>query len=310
MYIIMSCSNATSPINIIRQKADICDLKCNYQPNYKTTTITGSNKGEYLRYAFAPSNTPPVVFNSDQYNVSDMRLYSPSLHTYNGQQADGELIIKHTNVTQNEQLLVCIPILSGASSAGVADSIISQVALKAPAKNAQTDIRQPSFSISNLIPKSGFYNYTGTLPYSPCNNKVQYVVFDILDGIKIQGATIMNLKKIITASNNPTVTNPDGYYYNKSGPSSGSSGDDDIYIECNPTGADGETIVTEDTSDSNDWSSSFASQFSDGPWLDIFLAIVIGIVILWIVKWILKSVPQGNMQQLRNMLSNSEGSGE
>ena len=33
-------------------------------------------------------------------------------------------------------------------------------------------------------------------------------------------------------------------------------------------------------------------------------------LILWIVKWILKSVPQGNMQQLRNMLSNSEGSGE
>ena len=191
----MSCSNATSPINIIRQKADICDLKCNYQPNYKTTTITGSNKGEYLRYAFAPSNTPPVVFNSDQYNVSDMRLYSPSLHTYNGQQADGELIIKHTNVTQNEQLLVCIPILSGASSAGVADSIISQVALKAPAKNAQTDIRQPSFSISNLIPKSGFYNYTGTLPYSPCNNKVQYVVFLLLVKLlRSMKSSLMNRK--------------------------------------------------------------------------------------------------------------------
>lgn len=307
----MSCSNATSPINIIKQKADICDLKCNYQPNYKTTTISGSNKGEYLRYAFAPSNTPPVVFNSDQYNVSDMRLYSPSLHKYNGQQADGEIIINHTNVTQNEQLLVCIPIISGASSAGVADSIISQVALKAPTKDAQTDIRQPSFSISNLIPKSGFYNYTGTLPYSPCNNKVQYVVFDILDGIKIQGATIMNLKKIITASNYPTVTNPNGYYYNKSGPSSGSSGqDDDIYIECNPTGADGEIIVTEDTSNSNDWSSSFASQFSDGPWLGIFLAIVIGIVLLWLGKWFFKSLPQGNAEQLRTMLPNSEGSGE
>ena len=90
---------------------------------------------------------------------------------------------------------------------------------------------------------------------------------------------------LVTASNNPTVTNPDGYYYNKSGPSSGSSGDDDIYIECNPTGADGETIVTEDTSDSNDWSSSFASQFSDGPWLDIFLAIVIGIVIFFELHW-------------------------
>ena len=55
----MSCSNATSPINIIKQKADICDLKCNYPPNYKTTTISGSNKGEYIRYAFAPSILHP-----------------------------------------------------------------------------------------------------------------------------------------------------------------------------------------------------------------------------------------------------------
>ena len=77
-----------------------------------------------------------------------MRLYSPSLHKYNGKQADAEFIINHTNVTQNEQLLVCIPIISGASSAGVADSIISQVALKAPTKDTQTDIRQPSFKQS------------------------------------------------------------------------------------------------------------------------------------------------------------------
>lgn len=278
----MSCPSATSPINIIKNNSDKCDLKCEYQFSYKPTSLSALNKGDFIRYTMGPANKPPVTFNSDQYNVTEMRLFQPSLHKFNGKQNDAELIIVHSNVTQNEQLLVCIPITSGGSSAGVADSIINQVASKAPSINQQTNIRQPSFSLNNLVPKNPYYYYKGTLPYSPCNNSVEYIVFDSNYAIKLQSSTIMNLQKIITPNTYSTHNNPGGYYYNKNGVSSSIEGDGEIYIECNPTGSEGETVVAVDSSDSSDISKTIG-EFFTSTWAQVIYGILIGVFILYIM---------------------------
>lgn len=276
----MSCPSATSPINIIKMKSDKCDLKCEFQHSYKITTLSATNKGDYINYVLGQSNEPPVTFNGDQYNVNSMRIYQPSLHTFNSKHTSAEIVIEHSNVTQNQQLLVCIPVTSGASSAGVGDSIINQVASKAPSLDTATNITQPSFSLNNLIPLKPYYYYKGTLPYSPCNNSVEYVVFDSENAIKLQNSCIMNLQKIITPNTYTTHENSSGYYYNKNGATKHLSGDGEIYIECNPTGSEGETVVAVDSSDSADISKTLGSFFTS-PWSQGILGAILGVLIIY-----------------------------
>ena len=109
----MSCPNATSPINISLNASNTCDLKCEYSFTYQTTNLVGSNKGEYMSLRPDDQTTPPVTYNADKYQVSEMRIYHPSLHTFGGVKAAAEIVLIHTNVTGNGSLLVCIPIKTG-----------------------------------------------------------------------------------------------------------------------------------------------------------------------------------------------------
>ena len=272
----MSCPNATAPINLIRNLAGVCRLKCNYEQHYKPSAVSAENRGEYIRYTFPQSDIPPVTFNSEQYNVGEMRLYRPSLHRFGGVQCEGEIMIDHTNISQNMGLLVCIPIVGGGNSDGVMDDLISQVASRANSNGGTTAIGSPSFSIAKLIPNKPFYSYTGTMPVIPCIGTKNYIVFDKLDAIKISGKNLAGLKKIITEQSYGVQLNPDGFYYNKGGQSKGST-EDDIYIDCTPTGEDG-------PDKKKDTNLSDNGDFIKQPWVK-YSAIGIGSFFLLSIIW-------------------------
>lgn len=242
----MDCPTATAPINIVRSlNSGDCDLKCDFQPNYQATSVSAENRGLFIRFTFDSDNNPPVVFNKEKYNVSDARLYQPSLHRYGGTQLPAELIISHQNTSQNKELLVCLPIIDSSSSAGIVDTLIDQVAIKANSLGGKTSIGVNKFTLSDLVPMKPYYSYTGTLPYLPCTkDNVEYVVYGQQYAVEIQSASLKNLKKVIMANSYQPQKNPDGFFYNKNGPTLGDI-DGDIYIECNPTGADGKVLVPE-----------------------------------------------------------------
>lgn len=292
----VKCSNATAPINIVSNLADTCDLKCSYTKNYTTTTVSAENKGEYIRYTFDTANTPPVTFNSEQYNVSDMKLYQPSLHEYGGVKCDGEILITHTNVTQNTSLIVSVPIMGTGTSEGVMDALINQVATRANSDGGAATVGIPSFSLSNLVPTAPFYNYTGTFPVFPCISIVDYVVFNKDNAINIMSATLLNLKRIITPQTYTTHTNPNGLFYNKGGPSSG-TGEEDIYIECNPTGADGNVIVPQSNTTTSSSETVDVTALLTSPWVTGLLGVFILFFILKLVsKFFNKLSPEGVRQ--------------
>lgn len=269
----MTCPNATAPINLNRNQAGNCILKCDYEQHYKQTSVSAENKGNYIRYSFTQSDTPPVTFNTEKYNVSEMRLYRPSLHRYGGKQCDAELMIDHTNISQNTGLLVCIPIVDGGDSSGVFDELISQVAARANSTGGITTIGSPSFSIGNIVPNKPFYSYTGTMPVIPCIGTKKYIVFDKENAIKISGKNLVNLKNIITEHNYSVQKNSEGFYYNKNGPSKG-TGEDDIYIECSPTGED----KTNETKSSNNTTTDINTFFKQ-PVVK-YLLIGVGILLM------------------------------
>ena len=166
----MTCSNGTAPVNIVNNPEFICDLKCEYGFKYPQSGLNITNRGEYLSLKTDSSNSPPVTYNANKYEVSDMRLYHPSLHSYGGQKADAELIIVHNNVSTQGNLLVCVPILVGTSSSNadslsLFDTIISEVAKTANSPGTKTTVNIPTFSIGKFIPQKPYYSYNGTLPY-------------------------------------------------------------------------------------------------------------------------------------------------
>jgi len=253
----------SAPLNIIKnsQADNICNLKCSYKFAYLPTNLEILNKGDHLVWKMDEANIPPVVYNDDNYSVKEARIYSPSVHTYGAEknQADAELIIIHTSRRSTESMMVCIPIKSSSTTtaecATLFDFIFAEVKRTAATKGKQTNYKNYRFSLEKFVPRVPYYSYIGTLPWSPRNGSYSYVVFDIADAITMSDQSFMALtgksKKGLAPVSGviyehsiltiPDVQNPDGLYFNPNGPVPANDGE--IYIDCQPTGSDGEVLV-------------------------------------------------------------------
>jgi carbonic anhydrase len=294
----MTCPNATAPVNIENNTALICDLKCEYSFQYPNSSLNVSNRGDYLSLKTDASNTPPVTYNANKYDITEIRLYQPSLHTYRGQGAAAELIILHNGVISQGNLLVCVPIVLGSASTSnpesstLLDLIISEVANTANSAGSSTSVNIPSFSVNKFVPVTPYFSYTGTLPFSPCNGEYDYVVFSQDNGafLSITGGAYSSLQQVISANSYSRQPNPGGVFYNKNGPNSGAAGgggNGDIYMECLPTGSEGESLVPLAKSTEEMFNSS--TSINTGPVMQFFannswiLKILVGLVIMFVL---------------------------
>ena len=241
-----SCANATAPIDLTRNTNNVCNLKCSYSINYSSTSLRITNRGSYLSFKTDDANTPPVVYNDQNYNVQEVRLYCKSLHTYAGQQADAELIIVHTNTRSTANLLVCIPIVKSSTTTAecalLFDFILAETQRTANSPGQQTVYSSQNMNLGKFVPLKPYYSYSGTLPWTPCNGKYDYVVFQKEDAITMSPQAYITLLKLIPSPNNVRPkSNSGSVFYNAKGPIKPNTGE--IYIDCQPTGDDGEILV-------------------------------------------------------------------
>ena len=283
----MSCSTATAPIDISMSKiTGKCDLKCSYSFNYNNSSCLATNRGNYISISYDKSSSPPVLYNTLQFDVKEIRLYIPSLHSYNDSKKDGELIIIHTSNTGSIPLLVCIPIQSNNTSSTSAlffNKIIDTVASNAPSEDEATNVNIPNFNLNSLVPKKPFFSYSATEPYQPCSEKVDYIVFGL--SLDIMPTSLTKIQSIIQSNPYDIKTGPN-LFYNDKGPRTRGSGSEDIYIDCQPVGSSDETtqIVTDmDTSNNSiklkDW--------LNNPLVKLFLGSLLFITILFVIKYLL-----------------------
>ena len=246
----------TTSINISRQNVTaVCDLKCAYNFKYPETSLTANNQGSLIIFSFDQTNTPPVVYNQQKYNVDTMMLVSPSIHIFNGATTSAELIITHTPVLGGNQLAVCVPISQSSDSnaaSNLVTELIQSVSTNAPAQGETTIINvEGGFILNTIVPVKPFYSYTG-------DDNTDYIVFDILDAIALNSDTLTSLTQIIQPYPLPT---PGGnLFYNKNGPNLSNVGDG-IYIKCKPTGSSTDEVPVE-YSKNNTQSISFINFFS------------------------------------------------
>ena len=80
--------------------------------------------------------------------------------------------------------------------------------------------------------------------------------------------------------------NPDGFFYNKNGPSDGGM-DGEIYIECNPTGADGKVLVPEGDTSGYDVPENISEKILDflkSPLVGALFGVILLFIILKLFK--------------------------
>jgi carbonic anhydrase len=297
----MSCPYATAPIDIslstIKGK---CDLKCSYSFHYNNSSCIATNRGDYLSISYDKSSSPPVLYNAVGYDVQEIRIYIPSLHSYNGSKSDGELIIVHTSNTGAKPLLVCIPIQSNNTtneSSMLLRTLIDTVASSAPSDGESTTVNLPKFNLEYLVPKKPFFSYSATEPYQPCIGDVDYIVYSPLQGsLDIMPDTLTKLQSIIMSNPYDVKTGPN-LFFNDKGPSMGGGGAGEIYIDCQPVGSsDQSTEIIIDTGSSP--YSATVSDWLNNPAVRIFLGSLLFIIILYVVKYLIGMIKPVKIEEI------------
>jgi len=305
----MSCPNATGPVNIIHTETS-CFNKCRLRYNFQKTGVTATHQNNYISIEPNNKNTPNVVYSSantpvcrnggeGNFAVEDIRIYQPSLHTYGKKEthADGEVIIHLNNLSGGRNLVICIAITRNNGTQNSASrqvaSIISYLQKMGNSVGEGGTVQGLNFDLNDFMPKGkGFYTYIASMPYTPCLKCVDFVVYDINDAaLSLGEGVIADLVKLINKSTIPVkkITDGLGYAYNQTGAEVNTS-NDEIYIDCQPTGDSGSTMINENKEDIIDnnpfrtithWRDKINKKYGKNPELLAWTGG--GIFILWLI---------------------------
>jgi carbonic anhydrase len=287
-----ACVSSTTPLNIsILKKSGTCDTKCDYSFKYNSSYCVVNNNSTYISVAYDAGNSPQVTYNTRGYNVKELRIYSPSAHTYGitNKQQVAEIVIIHSPVNGGNNLIVSVPARSDEYSSTSKGSLLINSIILGTAKNAPDagetatlSLIKP-FTLNDVVPSKTYFSYTGQDAFYNCSQTVDYIVFTPENSnISITSDTLKQLNQIITnsqiASKAPSDTVP--LFINENGPNN-STIDDEIYIDCQPVGNSSETEdVVKNTS--YDPSPINAKDIFKSPWFQI-IASALGFLLILIV---------------------------
>jgi hypothetical protein len=251
-----------------------CDLKCSYNYKYTQSNSIATNKGVYISLTYDKGTSSPVNYNSQKYYVSEITIYNNSLHSFNGNIVNSEIIIEHAPEMGGDLLYVCIPIISSTNTTDAStllSDIIQIVSSNAPNEGETSSLNISNFDLNNIVPKKPFYAYTGT-----SGLKGQVIVYGMNYAIPLNETSLTNLTKIIQPY--PLPLSGGNLFFNKIGPNNIQL-NDGIYISCQPTGSsDDEINVT--------YTKSSSSQSVNNDFVPIFnksVKIVIGCLLVLLI---------------------------
>ena len=304
----MNPNEEITELNIAPDNVDgPCTLKCAYSFSYPDLKLTGSNKADRICIKTNdPQKNPPVTYNTFRYIVSEINLYSPSLHFYNGDKTTAELIVKHIpeiNSETSTDLYVCIPIIvSGDTSSAttLVTQLIQEVASKIPSPDDDNSQLTTIFNLQDIIPKKPFYKYTN----SGSQMVGDYIVFGLLNAIPITAGTASTLSNILT--NYVNVFETTNLFLSEVGPNSSSN--EGIYISCQPTGSSDEKIDVVTPNEPYDYVALLQDPFVKFL-IHAIIITIICIVIYGCIK-LLKSWAQNKGSILSNGVNASFGIGK
>lgn len=289
------CANLTTPLDISPNNVTgKCDSKCEFNFKYQSSSCSVKNKGSYISVSYDGANESPVKYNLHKYNVEEIRIYSPSIHTYLNRQAPAEIVIIHNTPSGGNKLAVCVAVTNQVSSSkgsAVINDIIMGAVNKAPQDGDSATLNNiGTYTLNNIVPmmpKKIFYTYSGQEPFDDCLYTFDYIVFPpSVSDVAINSDCLTKLRKIIESSDiiskQPSKTTP--IFVNINGPNNGYI-DEGIYIDCVPAGVSDESeIIVKDKLNSNNESAKDFFTFNN-PWFLGFIIFIMCILLLGIIQF-------------------------
>lgn len=240
-------NNSTAPINISRlQIKDKCMNKCQYNFKYNNSKCIIKNNKNHLQLSYdKPTDSNPVTYNGITMYVSKAMIFSPSIHTFDGDYADAELIIEHRS-DSSDIMLTCVPIvldkLISTRSSKFLYKLVNYAHKYTYSQGEEVNLNLEQYNFDDFVPRSQFYAYKGTYFMYPYNGNYQYTVFHKNDTyLSITQDSLNKLRQIIRHPDVKIKVGPN-LFLSEKGPNTGLAPGDEIYIECKPTGSDGSIL--------------------------------------------------------------------
>jgi hypothetical protein len=217
-----------------------CNLKCAYSFQYPVSSCVATHYEGAISSSYDKSNSPPVNYNGNKYQVSGVGFYPGSgIFYFNQNQSDACLFIEHEAVLGGPPLVVGIPIKKSPStiaSTSILTEIINAVSSGAPNVGEKTTVNLSNYSLNHIVPNKPFYQLS-VYDYD-------FIIFGIENAIPLSEETLNKLKTLATGAMStstfdPKNQSPAKIFYNKDGPSKEGS---DIYIDCQPVNDSEDTV--------------------------------------------------------------------
>jgi len=227
------CKNSNSPIDISKQNvAGSCTSKCDLLYNYNGSNCNVYRSETYLELDYDNDSKSPVTFNNIAHDVYKVRIYCPSLHTYNGKRSPAEIVIWHNGNGSN--LLICVPLMESeitSECSKMMQKIVNDTSKLAPKVGNRASLNVSNYNLNNIVPKLPYFFYEGNLPFPPCKGNYNLVTFHTSTFNTIKKPVLEKMKRMIKNHNIKIRSGPELFL---SGLKAHSRESDDIYISCQP----------------------------------------------------------------------------
>lgn len=158
-----------------------CKNKCRLQYNYPDVNsacvmnVHNDDSDKYLSVRLDEVKSQhSVIFNDIGYAEHEIRVYSPSLHLFNGKRAAAEVCIFHSQINgAGSKLIICVPVMKSKKAELSDDTsscahIINMFAETVGGCGDSPKISATGFTPSSFIPRKPYFYYT--------NDKGEHVV--------------------------------------------------------------------------------------------------------------------------------------
>jgi len=194
--------------------------------------------------------------------------------------------------------------LSAASNtAHLFQTIVNAVENNAPNEGENTIVNVKNYNLNSLVPKKPFFSYSASVPYAPCLEGADYIVFTSF--LDMDRETMSTLRSIVEDSQTQVKSGP-SLFYNKQGPNA--SLEDEIYIDCQPVGSSEETtMVTGGSGSSGSSGGSWEPKDAlKNPWFQLILIGLGFLLILFGIRFLISYFKQ-EIQSLESFVISGGG---